>query len=169
MTGFAPTNKPLWQLCLAHAVRRQGGSHNNWITRQSAINYYLRYNGGFANSKPNNSNDRLTQINLLASRGIPVTASLMARSLAHQWRQFLAHESVLFDTGAASTENSNLPLILKPQGYFGIKASAFGYELLLPNAKNTRIMISRAMGYTLMSLSRELSRRETKYTDQPQT
>lgn len=165
MLKFAPTNKPLWQVALAQAIQHHGNSHNNWLTRHSAINFYMKYGGGFANPKPLPINtNKLDMINNLKSHGIPITASLMARSLDHRWLQYLGHETIALE---AADQLSNLPLIIKPQGYFGIKASAFGYELMLPNARNTRIMISRDIGYTLMSLSRELSRRETKFTEQP--
>jgi hypothetical protein len=131
--------------------------------RQAAINFYLECDGGFLNRQPRPTPraDRLNLVNQLKTRGVTITASLMARSLAHSWHEYLGHEAVEL------TAAENKSFILKPRGYFGIKASAFGYELMLPDARNTRVMIPHNIGYTLMSLSRELSRRETKFREQP--
>jgi hypothetical protein len=163
MDQFSPINKPLWQVALATAQRQHAAEQDRWRVRQTAVEFYLHNQGEFATAKPQPMarEHRLALTNLLVRRGVVINASLMARSLNHQWRQYLGHDTVAL----ATVQATSMPLIIRPQQYFGIRASAFGYELLLPDARNSRIMVPSHIGYTLMSLSRQLSIRETKYRD----
>lgn len=139
MNNIHCTNPHLWQQVLSHAMQQLKQPHNDWNVRHKAMKKYLENSGTVRHE---------------------VSANLMARSLNHEWFEYLGHSTLQFED---YTKSTTLPLVLQPNGFFGLRGSAFGYNLMLPNARNTQIMVSSDIGYTLLSLSRRLSRRETKY------
>lgn len=162
MADLVPINAELWQQVLAASMQKYAKPHDHWKVRQRTVRRYLTKNGKFTDL-PTTASDRLLIANALSTQGIVVTANLMARSLDHQWRQYLGTATISFDD---FSENVTEPLILRKNNYFGIKPHAtLGYELMLPTNRNTRIVLPLDTGYTLISLSRELSRRETKFAD----
>jgi hypothetical protein len=168
MTKELTANSPkLWQQALAATLERfPKAKHNAWETRSYAVNWYWDHGGRFVNLRPpaqlTNPETAPVIKNMLARNRIPITASLMARSLQHQWREYLGHSAVIIEP---PEDASGQPATIKPGGFFGIKAVTNGYNLLLPTAQNTNFLIPYLTGYSLMTLSRELSLREMKYRD----
>jgi len=168
MSKELTANSPkLWQQALAATAEKfPKDKHNTWEVRSHAVNWYWDHGGRFVNLQPPPqliSAERAPVIkNILARNGIPMTASLMARSLQHQWREYLGHTAVLIEP---PEDASGTTSIIKPGGFFGIKAVTNGYNLLLPTAQNTNFLIPYLTGYSLMTLSRELSLREMKFRD----
>jgi hypothetical protein len=161
MADLAPIDNRLWQKILTASIQKYAKPHDNWRVRQRTVRRYLAKAGKFTNL-PEIIPNRLLIINALRSQGIEITANLMIYSLDYQWRQYLGRSTIAFDDFA---KNAVEPLILRNNNYFGVKASALGYQVMLPTSRKVTIAVPLAIGYTLISLSRPLAPREKKFAN----
>jgi hypothetical protein len=163
---LTPNNSALWQHAIA-ATREKlpDKPHDNWESRVQAIAWYYNMGGRFINTRPASqfADTNLTQEvkNTLSTRGVELTANLMQHSLSYQWREYLGHTKVVIQP--PNDASPKMPCEIAANDLFGIKADVGGYSILFPDATNTRFTIPHLAGYALISLSRALSRRETKF------
>jgi hypothetical protein len=152
MRKFSTSNEKLWQTCLA---RYDNCGLSLLDKYEQAIAAFLNYDGKLYGIKPEP----------VDAENAPVTATLLTISQSHNWRQYLGAEPIQL-TGSEPTK-LDLPalLTLKPQDLFGVVATPYNYNVLIPNAQATQINVPRLSGYALMAMSRELSRREVHYTE----
>ena len=164
---FTANSPKLWQQALAVMAKTfPATKHNDWEARSHTVNWYWDHGGRFINtllpSQLVDTKQASIIKNILATNGIEINASLMARSLQHQWREYLGHTDLVINP---PNDGSGSPVIIKPNGFFGMKPKTGGYDILLPNAQNTTFTVPHLTGYSLLTLSRELSLREMKFRD----
>lgn len=170
--ALTPRNSELWTACLASAQNKfPGVNPQQWRVQYRAVRRYLRQEGRFRLKANDPPVDRITLANALSIRGIEIKASLLTRSLDHQWRQYVGVSTISFQDFMPSSETIGAiganRYMLHRDGYFGWRKAGdgLGIEVILPTAASQRIIVPSAEAYTLISLSRELSRREIRFRD----
>jgi len=162
MVDFLPKNNLLWQSAMNAARKLHPTLAQDTMNfRSAAVKWYCENGGKFNHDYTGPSDLSHTKAliaNVFNTKHL-ISASLMAHGLQYQWREYLGTKSCRILV--AKDEE----LVIARNGFFGINPIASGYQILTASNAERPKIIPSLVGYALLSLSRELSRRETKFND----